>query len=114
TPIVDEPSVSASGPISLWGGNGDDELFDDSFDTLEGLGLLGKSDISDTLSQAGGKISDVLSRIGGLLSPSKPTPAAASAHAESSSHAMLWTLLAGSALVGTVWYLARKKKGRRR
>lgn len=114
-PIVPSIGDGASGSISMLGGNGDDELLDDSFDTLNGLGLLGAGKLGDQLSKAQGTINEWFGKIGGLLSQGKPTPAAAAGESHGSSHAAGWTtgilLTAG---VGTGLYFLMRRKRRRK
>jgi hypothetical protein len=106
-PVLDEGSAS-HGAMSMMGGDGDDVLYGDTFNTLNGLGLLGKSNIGEKIGKVGAQASELFAKVGSIFNPSKPaTPPIAQA-----SSSFPWTtalLLAAGAGVG-VYFLVRRKR----
>lgn len=113
-----EGDVSGSGgAMSLWGGNGDDVLYD-SFDTLNGLGLLGASNVGEKISgisAKAGQVGDIVSRVEALFKGKQKVEAAASAAAQHAPAIATTALVVGGVGLG-LFLLSRSKsrKGRRR
>jgi len=115
---TDQAMTSAdTGGVSLWGGNGDDVIYETSFDTLNGLGLLGASNIGEKISSISGKagaVGDIVSRIEALFKGKQKVETAAAKVKQHAPAIASTALVIGGVGLGLYLLSRGKSRGRRR